>query len=117
VKGIGMGITTNRTFGGIFLIPFKKLLLLFSHWKSPENSQRTLLHDLTGIIKNGEMLLVLGRPGSGCSTFLKAIALQTEGYKSVEGEVFYGGYSAADARKHYRGDVIYNQGIQLLECI
>ena len=38
-------------------------------------------------LKDGEMLLVLGRPGSGCSTFLKTIALQTEGYESVEGKI------------------------------
>ena len=112
-----MEVSINRTFGGIFLIPFKKLLLLFSHRKPREISQRTLLHDLNGLIKSGEMLLVLGRPGSGCSTFLKTIALQTEGYKSVEGEILYGDYNAEDVRKHYRGDIIYNQGIQLLENI
>src|SRR5271167_1830474 len=83
----------------------------FSH-RTPV--QRTLLHDFSGSIKAGEMLLVLGSPGSGCSTFLKTIALQTEGYKSVEGEVLYGGLTTKEVREYYRGQVVYNQGELLL---
>src|SRR5271169_4471250 len=100
----------NETFGGTFLAPFKKVPLLLSHRKTAEDTKRTLLHDFSGSVKDGEMLLVLGRPGSGCSTFLKTIALQTEGYESVEGEVLYGGLTAKEVRQHYRGQVVYNQG-------
>lgn len=100
----------NETFGGTFLAPFKKLPLLFSHCKPAESSQRTLLHDFSGSVKDGEMLLVLGRPGSGCSTFLKSIASQTEGYESVEGELSYGGLTAKEVKEKYRGEVVYNQG-------
>lgn len=32
-----------------------------------------ILHNFSGQVNHGEMLLVLGRPGSGCSTFLKVI--------------------------------------------
>jgi len=56
------------------------------------------------------MVLVLGRPGSGCSTFLKTIACQTEGYTKVEGVVSYGGLGPDQVRKSYRDQVIYNQG-------
>jgi len=105
-----VGVTINETFGGIFLAPFKKLPLLFSHRKPAESTLRTLLHDFSGSVKDGEMLLVLGRPGSGCSTFLKTIASQTEGYESVEGEISYGGLTAKEVKKKYRGEVVYNQG-------
>jgi len=54
------------------------------------------------------MMLVLGRPGSGCSTFLKAIANNRESYAEVAGEVTYGGISAAEQRQKYRGEVNYN---------
>jgi ABC-type multidrug transport system ATPase subunit len=37
-----------------------------------------ILHGLEGLVNAGEMLLVLGPPGSGCSTLLKTIAGQTE---------------------------------------
>jgi ATP-binding cassette subfamily G (WHITE) protein 2 (SNQ2) len=55
------------------------------------------------------MLLVLGRPGSGCSTFLKAITNKREGFAGVEGEVHYGGISAEEQKKSYRGEVNYNE--------
>ncbi|OQO06579.1 hypothetical protein B0A48_08362 [Cryoendolithus antarcticus] len=70
---------------------------------------RTLLHDFTGCVRDGEMLLVLGRPGSGCSTFLKAITNNRESYASVTGDVSYGGIPATKQKKMYRGEVAYNQ--------
>lgn len=39
-----------------------------------------ILQDLDGLILPGEMLLVLGRPGSGCSTFLKSLAGDDHGF-------------------------------------
>lgn len=100
----------NETFGGTFLAPFKKLSMMFSKRKAAEDSKRTILHDFSGSVKDGEMLLVLGRPGSGCSTFLKTLASQTEGYESVDGEISYGGLSAKEVKEKYRGEVVYNQG-------
>lgn len=52
--------------------------------------------------------VVLGRPDSGCSTFLKALANRRDEYHSVQGEVDYDGISPATLEKHYRGDVIYS---------
>ena len=50
------------------------------------------------------MLLVLGRPGSGCSTFLKVIGNQRAGYESIDGEVTYGGTDAETMAKMYRSE-------------
>lgn len=69
---------------------------------------RTLINDFTGVVRDGEMMLVLGRPGSGCSTFLKAIANNRESYASVTGDVSYGGIPASKQRDHFRGEVTYN---------
>lgn len=55
------------------------------------------------------MMLVLGRPGAGCSTFLKAIANNRESYASVTGDVSYGGIPADKQKKMYRGEVNYNE--------
>lgn len=38
-----------------------------------------ILQNFDGLVRNGEMLVVLGPPGSGCSTFLKAIAGEMNG--------------------------------------
>lgn len=50
------------------------------------------------------MLLVLGRPGSGCSTFLKVIGNQRAGYESIDGEVTYGGTDTETMAKMYRSE-------------
>ena len=34
-------------------------------WRQPRT--RELLRDFTGCVRNGEMMLVLGRPGAGCT--------------------------------------------------
>ncbi|RAH63399.1 ABC drug exporter AtrF [Aspergillus piperis CBS 112811] len=70
---------------------------------------RDLLHEFTGAVREGEMMLVLGRPGAGCSTFLKTIANDREAFAGVEGEISYGGMSAEEQHKHFRGEVNYNQ--------
>lgn len=69
---------------------------------------RDLVHDFTGLVKHGEMMLVLGRPGSGCSSFLKTIANHRSGFAQVTGDVSYGGISAEEQAKSYKGEVTYN---------
>ena len=52
-------------------------------------------------------LVVLGRPGSGCSTLLKTLANQRHEFYSVQGEVLYDALSWETMQKHYRGDIVY----------
>lgn len=65
---------------------------------------RTLINNFTGVVRHGEMMLVLGRPGSGCSTFLRAISNDREGFAEVTGDISYGGISAEKQKKTYRGE-------------
>lgn len=51
--------------------------------------------------------VVLGRPGSGCSTFLKTLANAREEFHAVEGEVHYDSLTPESLKKHYRGDIQY----------
>ena len=46
-----------------------------------------ILRDFNGVVRSGEMLVVLGPPGSGCSTFLKTISGDTHGFV-VEGSSY-----------------------------
>ncbi|KAK3372608.1 ABC-2 type transporter-domain-containing protein [Podospora didyma] len=115
VKGVGANATFVRTLPKAVLGTFgPDLYHLLSSWipalrfGRQQGELRTLIHDFTGVVRHGEMMLVLGRPGSGCSTFLRVIANNRGGYAAVEGEVSYSGISAAEADKHYRGEVVYN---------
>ncbi|GAA6042344.1 hypothetical protein JCM8097_003859 [Rhodosporidiobolus ruineniae] len=88
------------------LYPVYKVMQLSGLQKE---TPRNLLVEFDGCLKPGEMCLVLGRPGSGCTTFLKTIANNRGGYLSVEGDVSYGGIPASEMAKRYRGEVVYNQ--------
>ncbi|RSL66120.1 hypothetical protein CEP54_003898 [Fusarium duplospermum] len=68
---------------------------------------KTILDNSHGCVKPGEMLLVLGRPGSGCTTLLNMIANHRRGYASVSGDVHYGSMTAEEA-KNYRGQIVMN---------
>lgn len=63
----------------------------------------------SGILKPGEMCLVLGCPGAGCTTFLKTIANQREDFANISGQVLYAGMDAAEMAKFYKGEVVYNE--------
>ncbi|KAF2398607.1 putative ABC multidrug transporter [Trichodelitschia bisporula] len=75
--------------------------------KSQKPPERAILSEVSGQICPGEMLLVLGRPGSGCSTLLRILANNRHSYKKVEGEVRYGSATADEAHS-FRQQIIYN---------
>lgn len=55
-------------------------LFRFRKWFRKKRSD-VILQGLDGIVQKGELLLVLGRPGSGCTTFLKTITGKMHGLK------------------------------------
>lgn len=74
-----------------------------------KGKQFDILKDFRGVTKPGEMVLVLGRPGSGCTTFLKVITNQRLGFTGVDGDILYGPFDARTFSKRFRGEAIYNQ--------
>lgn len=67
-----------------------------------------ILKSMDGIIPAGKVTVVLGRPGAGCSTFLKTVASQTYGFHIDPSSVLsYDGLTAQDIHNHFRGDVVY----------
>jgi ATP-binding cassette, subfamily G (WHITE), member 2, SNQ2 len=64
-----------------------------------------ILSDFTGLVKPGEMLFVLGRPGSGCSTFLRAVANQSS--LAVSGDISFAGIPHTEFKKTHRRETIY----------
>lgn len=114
VKGVGSTATFVKTLPdaviGTFGPDLYKLACRFMPFLAfgRHGPTRILINDFTGLVRDGEMMLVLGRPGSGCSTFLKAIANNREAFADVTGDVSYGGIDAKKQKKMYRGEVNYN---------
>jgi ABC-type multidrug transport system ATPase subunit len=68
---------------------------------------KSILSNSHGCVKPGEMLLVLGRPGSGCTTLLKMLSNRREGYKNITGDVRFGNMTPEEASK-YQGQIVMN---------
>lgn len=114
VKGVGSSTTFVRTLPDAILGTFGPDLFKIIRRFVPALARRTgetrtLINGFTGCVRDGEMMLVLGRPGSGCSTFLKAISNNRETFAEVTGDVSYGGIPANKQKDMYRGEVVYNQ--------
>jgi ATP-binding cassette, subfamily G (WHITE), member 2, PDR len=75
VSGTGSTAQFQTNVGSIFMAPFR----LHEYFSSGKKPRTTILKHFDGITKSGELLLVLGRPGSGCSTLLKTIAGELHG--------------------------------------
>jgi ATP-binding cassette, subfamily G (WHITE), member 2, PDR len=67
-----------------------------------------ILRNFEGVVQPGEMLVVLGPPGSGCSTFLKTITGETHGFSlSQDSHINYQGISYEQMHKNFKGEAIY----------
>ncbi|KAF7555659.1 hypothetical protein G7Z17_g1989 [Cylindrodendrum hubeiense] len=80
-----------------------------------DNRQRIdILNQFDGLAHEGEMLVVLGPPGSGCSTLLKTIAGETNGIYVGEGSYLnYRGITAKEMHTHHRGEAIYTAEVDV----
>jgi ATP-binding cassette subfamily G (WHITE) protein 2 (PDR) len=83
---------------------------LFGH-----NKRRIdILREFDGVVKSGEMLVVLGPPGSGCSTLLKTIAGDFNGIFVDDKSYFnYQGMTAKEMHTHHRGEAIYTAEVDV----
>ncbi|RAR08086.1 multidrug resistance protein CDR2 [Stemphylium lycopersici] len=68
---------------------------------------KTIIDNSSGCVKPGEMLLVLGNPGSGCTSLLNILSNHRLGYAEIDGDVSFGSMSSDEA-KEYRGQIIMN---------
>ncbi|RSM01819.1 hypothetical protein CDV31_011168 [Fusarium ambrosium] len=104
VYGYGSDTDFQKTVGNVLLeagTMVKKLL-------RGKEQRVDILHDLEGVVHSGEMLCVLGPPGSGCSTFLKTIAGDTHGFHIEESSCLnYQGIHPDQIKTAFRGEAIY----------
>ncbi|GAC74993.1 pleiotropic drug resistance proteins [Moesziomyces antarcticus T-34] len=104
VTGLGTGYAIGDTIGSLPLKPFEAIKNFKSILHPPV---KTIIDNFEGCVKPGEMLLVLGRPGAGCTSFLKSIASYRDGFRSIDGTLLYQGMDHTVIDKRLRGDVVY----------
>ncbi|KAJ5688500.1 hypothetical protein N7462_002892 [Penicillium macrosclerotiorum] len=88
-----------------FLSQFNLFQMARDFKKKPPIQQ--ILRNSHGCVKPGEMLLVLGRPGSGCTTLLNLLSNRREGYRNVTGDVHFGAIPSGDATP-YKSQIVMN---------
>lgn len=79
------------------------------YFNDDESRYFDILKPMDGLLLPGELTVVLGRPGSGCTTLLKTLSSQTHGFKvASESEISYDGLSPKDIKDTYRRNVVYS---------
>ncbi|OBA28057.1 hypothetical protein HANVADRAFT_51777 [Hanseniaspora valbyensis NRRL Y-1626] len=66
-----------------------------------------LVKDAIGVVESGEMMMIIGRPGAGASSTMRAIAGEISEFVEVNGEFSYDGLDQDDMMKRFKGYVIY----------
>jgi ABC-type lipoprotein export system ATPase subunit len=73
-----------------------------------------ILRDFEGLVESGDMLVVLGPPGSGCSTFLKTITGEIHGFEvDSASHLNYQGVPADQMHTYFRGEAIYTAEVDV----
>ncbi|KAJ5753797.1 CDR ABC transporter [Penicillium nucicola] len=82
---------------------------LLSHLQNRKSRQysRPILSGFAGTIEPGKMLLVLGKPGSGCTTFLKTLSGLWDEYKEIQGELSLDSHPLQDVMSHRPQDILF----------
>jgi hypothetical protein len=108
VSGSGSALQLQNTVASILLAPLR-IGELFS-FRKKEHKQ--ILRNFNGVLNSGELLIVLGRPGSGCSTLLKSMTGQLHGLQLDEkSTIHYDGIPQVKMIKEFKGEAIYNQEV------
>ncbi|KAL4780663.1 ABC-2 type transporter-domain-containing protein [Aspergillus varians] len=108
VSGSGAALQLQATVGSLLSAPLRIPELLRQRRSPP----RRILNSFNGLMKTGELLLVLGRPGAGCSTFLKTLCGETNGLDiDSSSALHYNGVSQQRMMKEFKGEVVYNQEV------
>ncbi|PVH68360.1 putative multidrug resistance ABC transporter [Cadophora sp. DSE1049] len=111
VHGYGKATDYQKSVGNVWL---EALGMARSLVRSGGQRKIDILQKFDGLVENGEMLIVLGPPSSGCSTLLKTIAGETHGiYVDENSHLNYQGISANDMKFQFRGEAIYTAEIDV----
>ncbi|CAG8427174.1 unnamed protein product [Penicillium salamii] len=109
ISGSGSALQYQKNVGSVALAPIRPQDYISCGNRTP---QKRILRNFDGVLKSHELLIVLGRPGSGCSTFLKTISGELHGLKlGKSSDVQYNGIPMEKMHKEFKGEVLYNQEV------
>ncbi|ORY64165.1 ABC-2 type transporter-domain-containing protein [Pseudomassariella vexata] len=107
VSGSGEALQLQKTVGDLFLQPLR-IGEVFRRGKS----HKQILHNFNGLLRSGELLIVLGRPGSGCSTLLKSMCGELYSLDVSEKSIIqYNGIPQKTMVAEFKGEMVYNQEV------
>lgn len=85
VSGSGSSVQLQETVMSTFSI----LTQMSEKLRKRRSPSKLILKNFNGLLASGQLLLVLGRPGAGCSTFLKTLCGQVHGLNVDEKSVLH----------------------------
>jgi ATP-binding cassette, subfamily G (WHITE), member 2, PDR len=110
VHGFGTPTDYQKTFGNYPL----EIGTIFNAITGRGKSKIDILRNFDGLVRSGEMLVVLGRPGSGCSTLLKTISGETNGFHvDPNSKLNYQGIPMETMHKDFRGECVYQAEVDV----
>lgn len=110
VYGIASGSDYRSTVSNAFIKFTTEIIRGFR--KNDPSIYFDILKTMDAVMRPGEVTVVLGRPGAGCSTLLRTIAARTYGFKVGEdSKITYDGLTPKQIENNHRGDVIYSAEI------
>lgn len=108
VSGTASALQLQNTVGSMLTSVLRPGEMFSLGKKEPKR----ILQNFDGLVKHGELLIVLGRPGSGCSTLLKTMTGQLHGLSVDEKSMIsYDGISQKVMMKEFKGETPYNQEV------
>jgi ABC-type multidrug transport system fused ATPase/permease subunit len=108
VYGSGSALRLQNTVASILMAPLRLGELL----RMGRGPKKQILRNFDGKVREGELLIVLGRPGSGCSTFLKTLCGELHGLNmSEQSDINFNGIPQKQMQKEFKGEAIYNQEV------
>ncbi|KAH9868944.1 hypothetical protein J1614_008021 [Plenodomus biglobosus] len=105
VFGSGKAIQLQKTVSDLVMAPLR-----FREYFGG-SKRKQILHSFDGIIKSGELCVVLGRPGSGCSTLLKALTGELHSLEIDDSIIHYNGIPQKKMIQEFKGETVYNQEV------
>ncbi|KAF6803584.1 ABC multidrug transporter [Colletotrichum musicola] len=108
VAGTGDALQLQQTVGSFLQAPLR----IGEHLSFGKKEPKRILNNFDGLLNSGELLIVLGRPGSGCSTLLKTITGELQGLSlGHDSVIHYNGIPQKKMMKEFKGETVYNQEV------